>query len=281
MTREILHRPTVTVVLASVVLVCLMSTACSSARSQDALERVRAAGSLRVALTQANPPWNFLDSRNRPIGYDVDIAREVAKRINIDQVEFIGSDFASFVGGIQADRFDVVISGQTITAERSKQVDFSRPYGVNPVAIFVRTGETTIGGLNDLTGKKIAVSEGTVQAEFARTQIPNADVRIYKNATLGLTDLSRGRADAALVSRFLGVYLAAKNGLTVTPVGPVLQSYILAMSFRKGSPAFKQAIDRAVNDMIGDGTLSTISRRWLDGLDMAAELRRLPANQVG
>jgi cystine transport system substrate-binding protein len=234
-----------------------------------------------VAITQANPPWNFLENGNRPMGYDVDVAHEVAKRLNIDRVEFIGSDFASFVGGIQADRFDIVISGQTTTAERSKQVDFSRPYGVNRVAIFVRRGESTIGGLGDLAGKRIAVSEGTVQAEFARTRIPNADVRTYKNATLGLTDLSHGRADAALVSRFQGVYLAAKNGLTVTPVGPVLQTYILAMSFRKGSPAFKQAVDGAVNDMIGDGTLSTISRRWLNGLDMAAELRRLPANQTG
>ncbi|OUC99110.1 transporter substrate-binding domain-containing protein [Streptosporangium minutum] len=280
MTGGILRRP-VAGVLTSVVLACLTSTACSGARSEDTLERVRAAGSLRVALTQANPPWNFLDSGNRPMGYDVDIAREVARRTDIGRVEFIGSDFASFVGGIRADRFDIVISGQTVTAARSEQVDFSRPYGVNPVAVFVRTGETAIGGLADLAGKRIAVSEGTVQADFARTRIPGADVRTYRNATLGLTDLSRGRADAALVSRFQGVYLAARNGLTVTPVGPVLRRYVLAMSFRKGSPAFKRAVDGAVGDMIGDGTLSAISRRWLGGVDMAAELRGLPADQAG
>ncbi|MEV8636762.1 transporter substrate-binding domain-containing protein [Streptosporangium sp. NPDC051023] len=281
MTRRILHRPTATVVLASVVLACLTSTACSGAEGEDVLKRVRAAGVLRVALTQANPPWNFLDGAGNPLGYDVDVARDVARRIGIGRVEFIGSDFANFVGGIRADRFDIVISGQSVTAERSRQVDFSRSYAVNPVAIFVRTGETSIRGVGDLAGKRIAVSEGTVQADFARTRIPDADVRIYRNAILGLTDLSRGRADAALVSRFQGIYLATRNGLTVTPVGPILRRYVLAMSFRKGSPAFKQAVDGAISDMIRDGTLSAISRRWLDGLDMAAELRELPANQAG
>ncbi|MEV7004905.1 transporter substrate-binding domain-containing protein [Streptosporangium sp. NPDC051022] len=281
MIRRLLSRETVTGVLALVVLMCVTSTACSGPPGGDTLERVRAAGSLRVALTEANPPWNFLDGGTRPAGYDVDVAREVARRLNIARVEFIGVDFASFVGGVQAGRFDIVIAGQTITAERRKEVDFSRPYAVNRISVFVRTGDTSIGGLDDLAGKRIAVSEGTVQAEFARTRIPNADVRTYRNAILGLTDLSRGRADAALVSWFQGVYLAARNGLTVTPVGPALRTYVLAMSFRRGSPAFKQAVDKAVNDMIGDGTLSAISRRWLDGLDMAAELRRTPANPAG
>jgi cystine transport system substrate-binding protein len=272
--------PAFTGALAVVALMCLTSVACSDAGSKDTLEQVRTTGTLRVALTQANPPWNFLDGSNRPIGYDVDVAREVARRMNIGQVEFIGSDFASFIGGVQADRFDIVISGQTITSERQKQVDFSQPYAVNEVAIFVSKRNAAIENVKDLTGKRIAVSEGTVEAEFARTRIPDADVKTYKNATLGLTDLSWGRADAALVSRFLGVYLAARNGLAIAPAGPILHADILGMSFRKGSPAFKRAVDKAVTDMIADGTLSAISRRWLAGLDMAAELRALPANQV-
>lgn len=263
---------------ASMVLLCLTSAACSGAPSKDTLERVRTAGVLRVALTQANPPWNFLDSGNRPVGYDVDVAHEVARRIGAGGVRFIGTDFANFVGGIRADRFDIVIAGQTITAKRRGEVDFSRPYAVNGVAIFVRKGNTGIGGLKDLPGKRVAVSEGTVQAEFARTRIRNAKVKTYRNATLVLTDLSWGRADAALVSRLQGTYLAAKKGLAITPVGPIWHNYPLSMSFRKGSPAFKRAVDSAINDMVGDGTLSAISRRWLNGLDMAAELRGMSPN---
>ncbi|MBC6470898.1 transporter substrate-binding domain-containing protein [Actinomadura alba] len=255
---------------------CLAATACSRAADEDTLGRVRAGGTLRVALTTANPPWNFLDGAARPVGYDVDVAREVARRIGVRRVTFIGADFASFVGGIRADRFDVVIAGQSVTAKRRREVDFSRPYALNGVAVFVRRGDRSISGVKDLAGKRVAVSEGTVQAEFARDRVRDAKVKTYRNATLVLTDLSWGRADAALVSRFQGIYLAAEKGLAITPVGPVWRTYPLSMSFRKHSPAFRHALDTAISDMIGDGTLSAISRRWLGGLDMAAELRGLP-----
>jgi L-cystine transport system substrate-binding protein len=254
-----------------------LALGCAGAGDDDVLERARAAGSLRVALTEANPPWNFLDAAtDHPAGYDVDVTYELAKRLRIPHVEFIGSDFASFIGGIQADRFDIVVSAQTITTEREKQVGFSRPYGVNDVAVFVRKGNTSIAGPEDLAGKKIAVSEGTTEAEFARGTIPNADVRTYKNAMLGLTDLSQGRADVALVSRFQGTYLARTKGLPVQPAIPLLHREILGMSFRKGSIAFKSAVDAAIGGMIADGTLSAISRRWFGGVDMAAEIRNLP-----
>ncbi|MCT9934500.1 transporter substrate-binding domain-containing protein [Planotetraspora sp. A-T 1434] len=233
-----------------------------------------------MALTQANPPWSFLDDAGQPAGYDVDVAKDLAKRLGIPRVDFIGSDYASFIGGIQADRFDIVVSAQTITSKRDEQVDFSRPYAVNDVAVFVRTGTTGIATPRDLAGKKIAVSEGTTEAEFVRASIPGADVRIYKNAMLGLTDLSQGRADAALVSRFQGTYLAAKKALPVQAAIPVLHREVLGMSFRERSPRFKDAVDKAINGMIADATLSAISRRWFSGTDMAAAVRGLPAAQA-
>ncbi|MEV4091384.1 transporter substrate-binding domain-containing protein [Streptosporangium saharense] len=261
-------------------LVCLLS-ACSGAPGEDTLERVRATDVLRVAITEANPPWNFLDDKGHPAGYDVDVAREVARRIGVGKVEFVGTDFANLVGGVVAGRFDLVVAGQTATEERGRQVAFSRPYAVNRIAVFVRRGETSIGGPKDLAGRRIAVSEGTVQADFARTRVPGAEVRTYRNAILGLTDLAHGRADAALVSWFQGVHLATRNGLPVTAVGPPLRVCTLSMSFDRHSPAFRRAVDRAVGDMIGDGTLTVVSRRWLGGLDMAAELRRTPATRTG
>lgn len=245
----------------------------------DLLARAREAGTLRVAMTQANPPWNFVDEASRPVGYDVDVANELARRLNVGKVEFIASNFQSFIEGIRADRFDMVISGQTITPQRREQVDFSRPYQVNGVSIFIRAGGSSINGLGDLADRSVGVSAGTTQETFAREQIAGADVRTYQNATLALTDLGQGRVDAVLVSRFQGSYLAERNRLPVQPAGELLEREVNGMTFAKGSPRFKQAVDQALNTMIDDGTLSEISRRWLGGLDMAAELRQLPAEQ--
>lgn len=252
---------------------------CSSSASGDVLQRVQDDGTLRVALTQANPPWNFLDKSGKPIGYDVDVAQELAKRMDIDNVEFVASNFKSFIEGVKANRFDIVISGQTITEERKQQVDFSSPYQVNGVSIFASSSDSSINSLDDLKGKVVAVSAGTTQEAFAQESIPDVRLKTYENATLGLTDLARGNADAMLVSRFQGGYLAKQNGLQVKPVGPLLESEVNGMSFRKGSAEFKKAVDKALAEMIADGTLTRISQKWLGGLDMVPELEALPTEQ--
>ncbi|MHA6631435.1 transporter substrate-binding domain-containing protein [Pseudonocardia sichuanensis] len=258
-----------------------VTTACSTGTqsSGDLLDRVRESGTLRVANTQANPPWNFLDEASRPVGYDVDVANELARRLGVAEVEFIPSNFQSFIEGVRADRFDVVISGQTITDERREQVDFSRPYQVNGVSIFVKAGESSIATLADLAGRSVGVSAGTTQEKMAREQIDDADVRTYQNATLALTDLARGGVDAMLVSRFQGTFLAQQNDLPVEPAGELLEREVNAMTFQKDSPRFKQAVDEALAAMIDDGTLTRLSERWLGGLDMAAELAKLPVDQ--
>jgi cystine transport system substrate-binding protein len=256
-----------------IILVSALVGCGSSSAHGDLLQRVRAAGVIRVAQTQANPPWNFLEN-GKPVGYDVDVANELATRLGIAKVEFVPSNFQSFIAGVQAGRFDAVVSGQTITEEREKQVDFSRPYEVNGISIFVASG-SAMASVNELENKKIAVTAGTTQAAFAKKSIPGADIKTYDNATLGLTEVGRGRADAALVSRFQGAFLAQKNGLAVKPAGPLLESEINGISFANGSAAFKQAVDKALGDMIADGTLATISRKWLGGLNMAEELGKL------
>ena len=256
--------------------VAAAKTSGASASAGGVLAQVRSRGVLRVANTQANPPWNFLDAKNQVAGYDVDVANEMAKRLGIPKVEFIGSTFQDFIPGVQSARFDIVIAGQTVTDERKQQVDFSDPYQVNGVSIFVGAANSTIKTQADLAGKRIAVSAGSTQEQFARDKIPNADVKTYENATFALTDVGIGRADAALVSRFVGAYLADKNGLKVKPTEGLLTTEVNAMSFKKGETAFKAEVDKALAAMITDGTLSTISKKWLGGLDMATELKALP-----
>lgn len=248
------------------------TTTATETQAPGLLGQVRARGTIRVANTQASPPWNFLDERNQLAGYDVDVANEIAKRIRVGKVEFVGSNFQNFIPGVQADKFDIVIAGQTVTEERKLQVDFSEPYQVNGVSIFVSTANTTIKTKDDLVGKRIAVSAGSTQEALART-IANTDVRTFENATLALTDVSLGRADAYLGSRFVGAYLAEKNGLKVKPTPGLLSNEVNAMSFKKGESALKAEVDKALASMIADGSLTTISRKWLGGLDMAEELK--------
>lgn len=247
----------------------------AAASAQELLTQVKARGVLRVANTQTNPPWSFRDEKNQVAGYDADVAQELARRLGVPRIEFVQGTFQTFIPGVQTGKWDIVISGQTITEERKQQVDFSEPYEVNGVSIFVGQSNTAIRTLDDLKGKRIAATAGGTQEKFARERIPNAEVKSYENATLALTDVGLGRADAYLGSRFVGAYLAQKNGLPVKPTPGFIEREVNAMSFKKGEAAFKAAVDRALAEMIADGTLSRISQKWLGGLDMAEELKAL------
>ncbi len=275
MPRHSLRRGIKALVLAALAGAAL--AACGSGdSSDDLLAELKDKGVMRVANTQANPPWNFVDGSKGVAGYDVDVAREVARRIGVDEVEFLPGTFENFIPGVQSDRFDIVISGQTITPERKEEVGFSRPYQINGTGILVAESNASIQGEEDLGDKTIAVTAGTTNEEQVREDFPEAEVKTYKNATLALGDVADGRADACVVSRFQGTFLVEQNDLPIKAVGGIVDAEVNAMTFKKGQSELKAAVDKALNSMIEDGTLTRISRKWL-GLDMVGELSKAEA----
>lgn len=251
--------------------VLLASCGAGSASEANLLEEVRDSGTLRVSNTQANPPYSFVDGSGELVGFDVDVAKEIAERMGIDDVEFVVGTFETFIPGLQADKWDAVVSGLTITEERQQQVEFSCPYQVNDVAIFVAPGTEGIEEESDLEGRKIAVTAGGTQEDQAEA-IDGARVLTYSNSTLALRDVATGRADAYIGSKFTGGYLADQNDLDVSPVEGYLSRETNAMAFPKGQDEITDAANEALAEMIEDGTLSEISKKWLGGLDVAAEL---------
>lgn len=266
---------------AGLALAGLLLTACgggggAAGSGKKDLAGLRDAGTIRVSNTQANPPYSFVNASNQLVGYDVDVAKETARRMGIKKVKFVVGSFETFIPGLQAGKWDAVVSGLTITDERKQQVDFSCPYQVNDVSIFAKSGTSGIGTEKDLQDKRIAVSAGSTQEELANG-IDGAKVLTYSNSTLALRDVATGRADAYIGSKFTGAYLADKNNLDVAPNARYLSREVNAMAFPMGEGATRDAANRALASMIEDGTLSKISRKWLGGLDMARDLSKLPA----
>jgi cystine transport system substrate-binding protein len=244
-------------------------------RAGNVLKQVRESGTLRVANTQANPPYSFIDESGDLVGYDVDVAEEVASRMGIDNVEFVVGTFQTFIPGLQSDKWDAAVSGLTITDERKAQVEFSCPYQVNDVAIFVGSDVEGVTEEADLENKKIAVTAGGTQ-EAQANAIDGTSVLTYDNSTLALRDVATGRADAYIGSKFTGAYLAEQNDLHVEPAEGYLSREVNAMAFPKGQEDLTEAANDALAEMIEDGTLSELSRTWLGGLDIVEGLDELP-----
>ena len=242
-------------------LALLASLAAAPAHAADLLDEVRQRGALRVALEGTYPPFNFRDEQGKLSGFDVEIAEAIAGKLNV-KPEFTTTEWSGILAGLQAGKYDVIVNQVAATAQRRQVFDFSEPYVVSSPQLIVRANETRpIRSAADLKGLTIGVGQGSNYADLARS-IAGAQVKVYPGAPEYLQDLASGRIDVALNDSLLIPYLAQKTRLPVKAGAPLGNVETNAIPFRKGSPKFKQAIDRALEELKADGTFARISTKW-------------------
>ena len=253
----------VTALLISLVSLSAVAIQTASAKDASALEKIRSAGVIRIANTQTSPPWSMLGADNKPTGYDVAIALEVAKRMGVPKVDFVADSFKNFVAGLKADKYDLVMNDLTPTSERKMQVDFSDPYGVEMFRIFVHKNNTDITSRATLKGKRVGVSTGSSNESWARANLPGSDIRTYHNGALVFNDLAIGRIDAVIISHFGGMKYADANHVAVKEVGEPLTYQLSAAAMVKDRPALRQSVNSAIKSMMADGTIARLSREYV------------------
>ena len=168
------------------------------AHAADRANAAATRGVLRIALEGTYPPFNFRDPKSGQLtGYDVDVAREVARRLK-RQPQFVLTEWSAILPALSAGRVDVAISQVIITPEREKAFDFSAPYLYSQFQLIVRKNErTTYRTLADLRGRKLGVREGSVFEQRARA-VGEIEVKRYPAVPENLQDLAFGRIDAVL-----------------------------------------------------------------------------------
>lgn len=264
----------------SFVALCTAFSFPATVQAADLLAQAKASGTLRVANTQSSPPWSMLDESNHPVGYDVAIAKEVGKRIGVPNVVFVADSFKNFVEGLKTGKYDLVMNDLTPTAEREQQVDFGDPYGVEDFRIFVPAGNTDIKGKDTLKGKRVGVVTGSSNETWARAHLKDSDIRSYDNGALIFNDLGSGRIDAVIISHFGGMKYANVNHLPVKEVGDPLIYQLSAPAIVKGQPALRAAVNKAVAEMMADGTIEAIAKKWVGrDYDMAGMIAKAKAQK--
>jgi ABC-type amino acid transport substrate-binding protein len=162
------------------------------APAQTALERVRAAGRLRVGIDATYPPFGIAEGGEFS-GFDVDIARAVARELGV-QAELINASFDGVFPALQNGTFDVVISAVTITPERQATMLFSEPYIAAGQQVVARR-DSPLASLDDLAGTTVGVQINTT-AQFAMEKRAGVTLAKYNTIDLALLDLQNGRVDA-------------------------------------------------------------------------------------
>jgi octopine/nopaline transport system substrate-binding protein len=238
------------------------------------------ADTLRVGTSADFPPWESVNEAGDVIGFDRDVIDEVCKRIEAE-CNVTNQAFDGLLPALQVGKFDMVISGMSITEERAEQVDFSNAYAEPPYRFAVAAGSdlTKIEKREDLEaaleGKVIGVQTGSTHEAVVRAHLPKSEPRLYERNEQIADDLNAGRIDAGLLEQSVWEQLMEAREGQLSLAGPLLSSADYAefgngtaIAMRKGSDDLKKRVDEAVASMLADGKIAELSNKWF-GYDLS------------
>lgn len=253
------------VLLAFILANSLFATGTKEAQSGDLLERIKAKGEITIAMEGTWAPWTYHDSNDNLVGYDVEIGQAIAEKLGV-KANFIEGEWDGLLAGLEAGRYDLMINGVDITPERQQKYDFSVPYAYNNTAVIVQENNNSITKMEDLKGKKTANTISSTYAEIAEkygaTVIPVDDLA----QTIEL--LLAGRIDATLnaeVSYYDYKKVHPEAAIKIACLDTERTS--VAIPMRKGDDAatLREAVNKAVQELLEDGTISALSIKYFGG----------------
>ena len=246
--------------------------------------------SVVIGMEGAYEPWNLTDSSGKIVGFEVDLANDLCKRAGVE-CKVIAQDWDGMIPGLKAGKFDVIMDGMSITDERKKEIDFSKPYAASPGSFLApkdsplakATGAGTVVNLDKdkaggeaaiksvqaaLKGKTLGVQVSTTHANFAGQYLKDiATVKEYKTTDDRDLDLKSGRLDAVLEDLPTNMATASKpdaSGLAV--VGPEFIGGVFGpgegMGLRKSDTDLTAKFDKALKEAVADGSVKKYSEQW-------------------
>ncbi|HLI13896.1 MAG TPA: ABC transporter substrate-binding protein [Alphaproteobacteria bacterium] len=241
----------------------------AGAASVAAPQRIAGAGKITYCSDMTGPPLEFLDENTKPVGSDIDIGNEIAKRFGV-KAEWKNIPFKGLVPALLAQQCDAVISQLFDKPERRQVIDLV-DYMNSSEALLVRAGNPKkVHSLDDLSGLKVAVENGTTiqsliedqNKKFQSAGKKPAEVVVYPKDTDALQALQIGQADVYGTTLETGAYYMGKSPKTFEVAGPPFHQILTAIGLRKDDSGMKAAIEKAVDGMRQDGTLLAILKKW-------------------
>lgn len=225
-----------------------------------------------IGLDDEYAPMGFKDEKNEIIGFDVDLAKEAAKRLG-SEVEFKAIDWNSKEAELKSGRIDIIWNGLDITPERQENMLFSKPYMDNRQIVFVKKDNAQgIMSENDLAGKSVGTQAGSTAEAYitGNEALKNSfkEFKTYGDYVSAFMDLENGRIDALVCDEIVGRYAMSKqagkfDALNVT-VGPVSE---FGIAFRKDDTELRDKVQKVFDEMVKDGAAAKISEQWF-GADL-------------
>jgi ABC-type amino acid transport substrate-binding protein len=249
-----------TVAAAALGLAVVIATA-SDARAQnpDTLAQIKSRGKLIAGVKFDTPPFGFLNEKNEPVGFDLDIVHGVAKRIGVP-AEFVKVTSPTRIPLLVSGNVDLSAASMTHTQERDKTIDFSITYYTGAQSLIVPKS-SSIHGLKDLAGKQVSVQQGTTLEKNIAKVAPQAKVVAFKDYNSAWLALVQGRVDALTGSmNILQGFKKDNSNFVILPDRFSVEPF--GIGVRQGDSGLRDAINFALIDMWKSGEYTELYRKW-------------------
>ncbi|WP_281272292.1 amino acid ABC transporter substrate-binding protein [Neobacillus piezotolerans] len=226
----------------------------------DVLSKVKDEGKLVVGTEGTYPPFTFHDDKGKLTGFDVEIAEEVGKRLGVE-VEFLETQWDAIFAGLDAKRFDMIANQVGIRPDRQEKYLFSEPYITSAAVLIAREDNTKVTKFEDIKGLKSAQSMTSNYADIARKY--GAEIVGVEGFNQAVELLNSKRVDVTVNDKI--AFLDFKKNRPEAKVKVVATSDDASKSglmFRKDSQPLVDEVNKALKDMIDDGTYDKISEKW-------------------
>lgn len=221
--------------------------------ADDLLESIRERGKLVISTDADYAPQSFLEPDGTFVGFDVDVGTEIAERLGVE-VEFKHVDWDIITAGSWQERWDISVGSMTITTSRQEIFSFTQPYYYTPAVLAV----TEESGVTDPAQLPFELPEG-------------AEVTTRTTDAICAEEIQAGREEFALwMSSETTVDEAIQTGIPLVKIGEPYFAENLSVAIDKAGPdhdALLFEIDRIIGEMHEDGTLTTLSEEWFEGVD--------------
>lgn len=233
-----------------------------------ALDDVKSAGKFVFGLEVGYKPFEFMDDSGNLVGYDIDVSKEVAKRLGVE-AEPQDTNWSTVIQTMYDGGFDLILGGMTATEKRYERVNFSIPY-MNAASGIIVLKDSGISSRSDLGGKTVSAGAGTPQLDQLKMSADelgisyDGEIKSYDSDAVAYEAMRSKRIDAyasTLVS--LLEFAKTDDNFTVLPFGSDMWSQeYTSMAFTKEDNDLREAFDDAIRAMKSDGTLAALQEKW-------------------
>ena len=233
---------------------------------KSTLEEILKNGELRVGFEAGYMPFEMTDKKGRFVGFDIDVAKEMAKAMGVKFVP-VNTAWDGIIPALITKKFDIIMSGMTVTQERNLKINFADPYIIVGQTILLnKKHEGAVKSYKDLNNPDFIVTSklGTTGEQAVKRMIPKCTYKSFETEPEAALEVVNGKADAFVYDLPYCVIFNAEQGAgKLVFIDKPFTYEPLAWAIRKGDPDFMNWLNNFLSQIKNDGRYDRIYNKWI------------------